>query len=238
MKSLIRKAWDAFKQYRFGITNLLFNRLNPDKISYQSFSLFYYNLENKVSDPPPTDKAVTIKKVHDPQDDLFKQFRKKFPAEEFLSRLKKDKETAYIALIEGEIAAYAWVTGKEKYLSTINYTFPLDEDEIFLYACYVAREFRGEGIHSIMLYERLKDYSRNNSFKTAYTGALSVNKASIKGIEKMGFKKYNTVKYLKILNWEKWWGLENLRKPVEKAPPHMRDGDNILEQEHRDLEKV
>lgn len=237
MRTFIRKSLDAFKQYRLGIFNIILNKLSPEKFSYKKLDLFYYDLQREISDAPPVNKSVTVKKVLDPEDEVFKQFRKKFPAEEFVTRLKKDKESAYIALKEGDIAAYAWVTEKEKDLRTINYKFPLDEDEIFLYACYVAREYRGKGLHSILLYERLKDYSRNSRFKTAYTAAISVNEGSKKGIKKMGFKYYNRVIYLRIFNWQKWWGLENLRRPEVKSPPHIRNGNN-LEQENRDLEKV
>lgn len=214
MNSLISKSLSLLRQYKLGIFSIILNRLFPGKFSYQNLVMYYYDLQKEISETFAANKSVKVKKVQDPEDELFKQFCKKYPAQEFVSRIKKEKETAYIATKKGEIVAYAWVTEKELFIKAINYTYPLNNDEIFLYSCFVSRENRGEGIHLTMLYKRLKDYSKNSRYKTAYIGVVSANKGSIKGIEKAGFKEFNRIRYLKLLNKEKWWGLEQ-RAPTK-----------------------
>ncbi len=200
--------YSMLKQYKSGIFSVILNKLFPEKFLYHNFIVFYYDLQWVLSEAPKTKSSIKIKKVQGSEDELFKQFREKYPAQEFLSRIKKDNETLYTATNKGEIIAYAWVAKKELFLEAINYSYNLNRDEIFLYACFVSREYRGKGIHSLMIDKRLRDYMSDNSYKRAYTGVLSYNKGSIRGVEKAGFKEFKRIKYLKLIGKEKWWGLE------------------------------
>lgn len=208
MSSFIRKSVGVLRQYQFGAFKILLNRLLPESFSYHTLLIYCYNLKTKVPDPPSPKPEVTIKKVEGPKDELFQKFRRKFPAQEFVSRINNEKETLYLATKDEEVVAYAWVTENTHHLSSINHTFALNKDEIFLYSCFVTRDHRGEGIHAMLLYERLQDYSQRNKYNMAYVGVLSVNKGSIKGIEKAGFKVYSRIKYVKLFGLERWWGLE------------------------------
>ncbi|HET6527985.1 MAG TPA: GNAT family N-acetyltransferase [Balneolaceae bacterium] len=153
-----------------------------------------------------TNESFIIKKIHSPHEKLFKQFHKKFPAKEFVNRIRQPKETAYLAIKKGEIVAYAWVTEKELFINEINHTYALNKDEIFLHSCFVCKENRGKGVHLALLYERLRDYREKDLFRRAYVGVLSFNRGSIKGVKKAGFKEMKKIRYLKWLNKEKWWG--------------------------------
>lgn len=213
----MRKLIDGLKLYRLGIFSIILNRLAPEKFSFQNYIVYGYDLQKKVTENPSINKTVKVKKVGDAEDELFKQFRKKYPAPEFASRINKKKETAYIAIKRGEIIAYAWVTENDLFIKAINYTHTLNNDEIFLHSCFVTSENRGEGVHLSLLHERLRDYSKNGRYKKAYIGVLSANIGSIKGIEKAGFKELYRIKYLKLFNKEKWWGLEKIHSPIRRV---------------------
>lgn len=205
MTTFFKKFIGAFKQYRFGIIWILLNKLYPDKISYHNFIVYHYNLQKDLPETAESDKSTEIKKVENTDDELFKKFCEKFPADEFVSRLKKENETLFIAIKKGEVVAYAWVARRELFIDAINYLYKLNDDEIFLYSCYVSREYRGEGIHNLLINQRLKNYINDSSFKSAYTGVLSPNKGSIKGVKKAGFSEYKKVKYLNFFDKKKWW---------------------------------
>lgn len=207
MNSLIRKSLDAVRQYKFGLFNIILNRLFPETISYQNYILYKYHLEEPIADSSSATESVTIKKVENAEDELFQKFREKFPAAEFLSRIKNSNQTAFIATENGEIAGYSWVAEKELFIESLNHKFTLKDDEIYVYACFVPRDNRGKGIYPAMLHTILKSY-RERNIRLAFIGVLAANKGSIKGIEKAGFVKQRQIKYLKIFDYEKWWGRE------------------------------
>ncbi|MEX0721661.1 MAG: GNAT family N-acetyltransferase [Balneolaceae bacterium] len=200
MNSQIQKLFDAIRLYKFGFINVFINKCFSRYITYHVYLIYKFDLADEVI---PQDQVI-IKKVQNLRGELFKKFRKKFPSHEFLSMFNQQHNICYVAISDGEIVAYAWVAEKEFFIEGINYIYPLKKDEIFLYSCFVTRSHRGKGIHSAMINERLNDYIKDGRYTSAYVGVLSVNKGSIKGIEKAGFKKINKIRYVKLLNKEFW----------------------------------
>lgn len=207
MKSFVKKSYNALRQFKFGVFKVFLNRLLKDKFTYENYLIYSFNLQQDLPEPLAAETDVEVKRVQSSGDKVFKEFHKKFPAPEFVSRIEKETETAYIATKNGEAVAYAWVTEEALFLDEINYRYPLDSDEIYFYSCYVSGEHRGQGIHSLLLYHRLRDYIHDQGYTTAYTAVISANAGSIKGIEKTGFKKLTSIRYLKLFNKEEWWGL-------------------------------
>ncbi|HEX6982438.1 MAG TPA: GNAT family N-acetyltransferase [Balneolaceae bacterium] len=203
---LIRKALGAWKLYKFGLFRILLNRLSPEIFACQTFVLFRHDLKKEKISVRQNNEPFVIKKMHNHQEKLFKQFRKKFPNQEFVHRIKQPNKTCYVILKDKQVAGYGWVSDRELSINSINYTYPLKKDEIFIYACFVCKEYRGEGMYPSMLQRILSDYSKQG-YRLAYIGVLSFNRGSIRGVKKAGFKEVNKIRYLRLLNKEKWWGL-------------------------------
>lgn len=218
MKSFFKTSYNLIRQYKLGIFKLLLNRLLGDKVYYQTYLIYSYDLQKELPENTPAGQAVDIRRVRHVEDELFGKFQEQFPAPAFAARLTKETETLYVAIKNGEVVAYAWITEEALFVDEINYRYPLDSDEIYLYACFVSEAHRGEGIHTMLLYDRLKDY-RNRGYTRAYTAVIANNIGSIKGIKKAGFIKLTFVRYLKVLSKEEWWGLTPGRsfKPVQTS---------------------
>ncbi|MEX1161438.1 MAG: GNAT family N-acetyltransferase [Balneolaceae bacterium] len=154
-------------------------------------------------------EAVCIHKLKDEKDELFKKFHQKFPSKEFIKRIQDPHKTCYVALINEKVAGYGWVASKELFIDSLNYNFPLEEGEFFIFACYVPKENRGQGIYPEMLREILNDGIKRGK-ERAYIGVSAANAGSIRGIEKAGFEQLRTVRYLQFLSMKKWAGLEKV----------------------------
>lgn len=204
MKFSLHKVCTAWKLYRFGTFSILFNKLFSGYVKFQTFLLYFFDLDKK---PPPVilkDPSLRIKKVEDDEDELFQKFRQKFPAEEFVNRINKKNRVCYVVLKGSEVVAYAWVAFEILFIDAINRSYALKPDEIFLYACYVDKNNRGSGIYPALLRNILNDYHETGTYSRAYIGVNSENAGSIRGIEKAGFKYFNKIRYKKLLSKEKW----------------------------------
>lgn len=225
-----QKYYDAIRQYKWGFLVVLLNRLLPDHFTYHHLLIYGYPLQKEKS-VPFLNSSVHIEKTSDLESDLFEQFHQTFPSPDFVSRIQEPGTTLYVAKKKEEVVAYAWVKEQDLYLEEINHDYPLDSDEIFLYACYVSREHRGEGIHTLLLQERLRDYRRDPRYHNAYVGVLSINKGSIKGIEKAGFREISRIRYLNLFGKE-WWFFgklteqlhERFREQLEGLKGHLPTG--------------
>ncbi len=217
MNSLMRKMFGAVRLYKFGIFKVILNRLFPETFTHHDYILYKYDLEGKVPYILPAKEAVTINRVENSEEGLFQKFRKKFPADEFLTRMRQSTQTAFIATINGEVTGYSWVAEKELFIESLNHNFVLNDDEIFIYACFVSRENRGKRIYPAMLHEILEEYNRRDKYRMAYIGVLAANKGSIRGIEKAGFIKDKMISYFKFFNREKWWEKECPSAQLETA---------------------
>lgn len=225
MISSFKKIVTALKLYKFGIVRILINKYFSGIFYYQTFLVYSYDLQNKEIDHREN-QDVTIKTIEDDSGDLVDEFRKKFPAEEFVKRFKQPDQKCYIALKDGEIAGYGWIAYNELFIESINYNFRMQDDEFFIYACYVPKDHRGEGIYPAMLRQILHD-SKQQDYREALIGVLSANAGSIRGIEKAGFERKDKLEYRKVLNKESWRGIEkeNPKSMISnfKVPSHSQN---------------
>lgn len=210
MSSGLKKLYDALRLYKTGIFRIFINKYFSGFFSSESMIIYNYNLQEKDEIKSGDNDQVVIKKIEQPQGLLFKKFRKKFPAKEFVSRLNQENKTCYIALSDGEVAGYAWVAINELFIDSLHYNYPMKKDELFIYACYVSKKNRGQGIYPEMLRFILND-SKKLNFRCAYIGVSSSNAGSIRGIEKAGFEKSGKLRFLKVLSYEKLEGMEGRR---------------------------
>lgn len=211
---MISKISGAVRFYKLGIFRVLLNRVAPQWLQFQTMILYKYDLAQ--FQPKDEVSAVPVFRIQKAQDELFTQFHKKFPAKTFINRLNNGRNTCYMAVWKNEPAGYAWAARRHLYMETLDYTFPLKPDELFIYSCYVEKYARGKGIYPLMLHKALQDHSES-MYRCAYIGVSSSNSASIRGIEKAGFKRYKKLSYIKIGKQVWYNGIDRQEKNIADA---------------------
>jgi hypothetical protein len=121
--------------------------------------------------------------------------------DEFEDRFNQGKE-CFVFLDGGKVVHYSWVTYEEMDISELRMEIPLDKNAACIFDCYTSKKFRGLSLYPSMLCE-IKDYLKKRNFENCYIYSDLENAASIRGIEKAGFKKFNFLKYLNLLGFKK-----------------------------------
>lgn len=214
MKSLFHKFRTAWKLYRFGMFRILLNRMGSGIFRSQNFLFYSFDLNSSVPKPELKDSAVNFHKIISISDPLFLKFRRKFPDEEFLLRIKQRGENCYLILYQDEIAGYGWVAHQKIFIDAVNRYYSLAPEEFYIYSCYVEKKRRGSGIYPALLRTILYEYQQEETWERGLIGVHSENYGSIHGIEKAGFQFSNKVQYLKFLKYEKWRFFKDRPVPV------------------------
>ena len=110
----------------------------------------------------------------------------------------KNGDKLFIVTENDELAHYSWVKFDEMDITEASKKIKLKEGEACIYDCYTNKKFRGQGLYPSML-KYLKGYFKEKGFNKVYIYVEANNIPSIKGIEKAGFKKEDSIKYLRIL---------------------------------------
>ena len=210
MMATIQKVRTAWKLYRYGIFSIFLNKLLSGYARFQTFLVYSFDLKTKPHFKSP---SIFMKHVESHHDELFQKFRQKFPADEFVSRMQQKQQKCYVGVRNNEVVAYAWIAFDELYIEAINRTWPLGDDELFIYSCYVDKKSRGGGIYPAMLRKILYDHHQTGIYSRAYIGVNAENAGSIRGIDKAGFQMFNKIKYKKWLKREKWQVVEGPSYP-------------------------
>ncbi|MGD2065335.1 MAG: GNAT family N-acetyltransferase, partial [Dehalococcoidia bacterium] len=74
----------------------------------------------------------------------------------------------------------------------------LHEDELLLENCYTFEQYRGNGIMPSVVFE-LWEMARSRGFKRMIAYVRQDNEASLRALEKIGFRKSNEIRELKLL---------------------------------------
>ena len=118
------------------------------------------------------------------------------------SRLEKG-DKIFIAKHNGNPVAYLFAATSKTYIGEIDDWLIVNGREVYLYDAFTAPEFRGKRIYPRLITEA-SDYFKNKSCKHAMIFSAARNITSIKGIERCGFKCYETVWYRNFLGWKSW----------------------------------
>src|SRR5205085_7281086 len=93
----------------------------------------------------------------------------------------------YVALVDGAIAGYGWVSFEEEAISELGMSFRLASDEVYIWDCASLPAYRGQRLYPALLSHMLTDL-REEGLHRAWIGADSVSLASQKGIILAGFQ--------------------------------------------------
>jgi ribosomal protein S18 acetylase RimI-like enzyme len=97
-----------------------------------------------------------------------------------------DGHRAYVALLDGEAAAWGWVATRVASIGEVGATFALPPGHRYLWNFVTSPAFRGRGIYPRLLAHILREESREaERFWIAYAPE---NHASASGIRKSGFR--------------------------------------------------
>jgi GNAT superfamily N-acetyltransferase len=113
----------------------------------------------------------------------------------------------FVAHHQGILVAYLFATTKECKVDEIDDWLDVEQKEVYLYDAYTRPAFRGKGIYPHLI-TKATEYFKNESYERAMIFSTKDNLSSNRGIERCGFKLYETVYYRNLMGW-KSWGIES-----------------------------
>jgi GNAT superfamily N-acetyltransferase len=118
------------------------------------------------------------------------------------SRLEKD-DKVFIARSNGDLVAYLFAATSKADIGEIDEWLIVGQNEVYLYDAFTVSRVRGKGIYPRLI-AHASAYFKNQGCKHALIFSTSGNTASIRGIERCGFRCYETVWYRNFLGWKSW----------------------------------
>ena len=122
---------------------------------------------------------------------------------EFLQRIETGRY-CYGAWVQGEPAAFGWVSDEEEQIGELNIRIRLLPGEVYIWDCATAPRFRRNGLYSALL-AFILDELRSQSLCRAWIGADLDNVASQKGIARAGFHHVADLAIERVLAMSQIW---------------------------------
>lgn len=112
-------------------------------------------------------------------------------------------EQFWTAQHEDKILSYCWATQEPVEIGEIRCVMSPRGDEVYLYDAYTFAEYRGQNLYPALL-QRVLDASRQHGLRRALIFVLSDNMASIRGVQKAGFREFQRVTYRNIFGFARY----------------------------------
>ncbi len=120
----------------------------------------------------------------------------------FQARLDRSEEF-WTAQHDTRIVSYCWATNAAVEIGEIRSIIQPRADEIYLYDAFTFTEYRGRNLYPALL-QRILQHSREAGLRRALIFVLSDNIASIRGVEKAGFREFQRVTYNSLLGFNRY----------------------------------
>ncbi|MDP1930785.1 MAG: GNAT family N-acetyltransferase [Gammaproteobacteria bacterium] len=188
-------------------------KLTPVGIDYQSVVFFLLDLKQRTFPLSEASRPVACHIIDSTQDQWFRILSLAYPAQQFHLRMQHDCQQCHIAIVDGNLVGYAWVTTSPCHISEINFTLPVGLGRLYIYDCFVESAYRGQGIYQSLLMTIIADYRKRrwpNQYRTACIGAEPDNTASILGIKRAGFEEFTRARYVHVGQFSRWYGVNSL----------------------------
>jgi GNAT superfamily N-acetyltransferase len=101
------------------------------------------------------------------------------------------------------IIAYCWATREPVEIGEIHRVISPRGDEVYLYDAFTFAEYRGQNLYPALL-QRILDYSRHEGFRRALIFVMSDNIASLRGVQKAGFREFQRITYCNLLGFSRY----------------------------------
>jgi ribosomal protein S18 acetylase RimI-like enzyme len=102
-----------------------------------------------------------------------------------------------------KILSYCWVTQEPVEIGEIRCVMNPRGDEVYLYDAFTFAEYRGQNLYPALL-QQILDFGRQQGLRRALIFVLSDNRASIRGVQKAGFREFQRVTYRNILGFARY----------------------------------
>lgn len=135
-------------------------------------------------------------------------------AEEIRKRFETGRR-CYTVWVEGQVAAYGWVSFNEEHIGELNLRIRLSPGEVYIWDCATVPEFRRNRLYSALLSYIIREL-RAESFCRAWIGADMDNKPSQQGIARAGFHHVADLVVVRVLAMRQVWAQE-----LPGVPEHM-----------------
>jgi ribosomal protein S18 acetylase RimI-like enzyme len=120
----------------------------------------------------------------------------------FPARLARG-EHFWTAQYRDKIVAYCWATQAPVEIGEIRRVMSPRDDEIYFYDAFTFAEYRGQNLYPALL-QRIIECSRHAGLRRALIFVMSDNAASIRGVQKAGFREFQRVTYSNILGFGRY----------------------------------
>lgn len=120
----------------------------------------------------------------------------------FSARFARD-EQFWMAQYEDKILSYCWATQEPVEIGEIRSTISPRGDEVYLYDAFTFAEYRGQNLYPALL-QCILSSSRQQGLGRALIFVLSDNTASIRGVQKAGFREFQRVTYRNIFGFARY----------------------------------
>jgi GNAT superfamily N-acetyltransferase len=118
----------------------------------------------------------------------------------------------FAAWVEGEIAAYGWVSQGEESVGELERAFRIQPDAAYIWDCATLPPFRRRGLYSGLL-RHIASALRAEGMRQLWIGASRRNRPSIFGFANAGFQPVINLTYVRVLR------LRHTRIIDDKAAP-------------------
>ena len=148
---------------------------------------------------------------------------------EITKRLDNGRQ-CYAAWVDGQIAAYGWVSFKEEDIGELNLRINLLPGEAYIWDCATLPAFREKLLYSALLIYILGELRAQNICR-AWIGADYDNLASQKGMVRAGFHHVADLVIERVLAMRQVWvtGLPDVPEPIvtEARRAFLNDRDKV-----------
>jgi hypothetical protein len=118
------------------------------------------------------------------------------------SRFEKG-DKIFIAEYDGNCVAYLFAATNKTGIGEIDDWLIVSHNEVYLYDAFTTSQLRGMGIYPCLI-AYASVYFKHRGFEHVLIFSTVGNTASIRGIERCGFRCYETVQYRNFLGWKSW----------------------------------
>jgi prolyl-tRNA synthetase len=152
-------------------------------------SLVY--IKKEISHSTPKGINIKIEELDVKRINELKQIRELSPAKlnQFKNRFSKGDRCFIAKTVNDEICHYSWLRERGvMHIFEVNKKFVIQSNMCWIFDCRTKDSFKGRGIYPKLLSRLSNVLLENSHINEVYIDVSAKNVASIKGIEKAGFK--------------------------------------------------
>jgi GNAT superfamily N-acetyltransferase len=109
----------------------------------------------------------------------------------------------FVAYIKHQPVAYLFAAMTDTWVGEVEDWLNIPAREVYLYDAYTAADYRGRRIYPFLMTAAAR-YFKKHAYRFALIFSTAENMDSVRGIERCGFKCYETVDYRNFLGLKSW----------------------------------